>query len=241
MTEIPQRLRKDAIVEALFELRFASREFPEVLVGKLVSALGDGMAIERLPMADLPPPMRKADPNFAFLPTLQLKKENRLIRLGDQVVSWHVLPPYPGWENWIKEVSPTVDAACAILRTGFPTRLGLRYINILNKTDHHVSGIAAMNLSIEVNGRSLSDVNLNYKVVRRGQSVTVKIASPEFVQGPPRGFSLVIDIDVNTEGSGGPPAGWEGVQKWIEDAHTTLKEEFFTLWKPEQLRLLVEE
>jgi uncharacterized protein (TIGR04255 family) len=240
MIQIPQRLRKDAIVEALFELRFSSSELPEVLIGKLVSALGPGMNIERLPMADLPVPMRKADPNLAFLPTLQMKKENRLIRLGDQVVSWHILPPYPGWENWIREVAPAVETACEILRTGTPTRMGLRYINILNQTDHHVSGITAMNLTVEVSGRSLSEVNLNYKVAKRGQTVVVKIASPEFVQGPPRGFTLVIDIDVNNEGTNQPP-GWDGVPNWIENAHTNLKEEFFTLWKPEQLRLLTEE
>jgi uncharacterized protein (TIGR04255 family) len=245
MVEVPQKLKKDGIVEALFEVRFTSPAIAEVYIGQLVagiSAIKPGMTLERLPMADLPFPMRRGDPNLSFQPTLQLKNESntRIARIGEMVVSWHALAPYPGWELFLPEITQVFGLVRSSVEGISISRLGFRYLNLLKSADHHIQGLQDLTLDVLIGGETL-DIPLNVAYQRDvdGHRMAVRIATPEFVQTAETNFSLLLDIDLNTDGTKCPDP--ERVIEWVEAAHTSLKQEFFTLLKPEILHSLVEE
>lgn len=245
MVDVPHRLKKDGIVEALFEVRFTSSTIPEIYIGQLVAGISTimpGLAIERLPVADLPFPMRRGDPNLAFQPTLQLKNEptTRIARIGEMVVSWHALAPYPGWEVFAPEIRQVFDLVAKSVDQISISRVGFRYLNLLKPADHHIQGLTDLTLDVLIGGEALDiPLNVAYQRDLEGQRMTVRIATPEFVQTPVTDFSLLLDIDMNTDGKKCPSP--DAVIEWVEVAHKLLKQEFFTLLKPEILHSLVED
>jgi uncharacterized protein (TIGR04255 family) len=245
MKELPGKLRKDALVEVLFEVRFSSSVIAEVYVGKLIatlSALQPGMLIERLPMADVPAPIRKADPNFAYQPTIQIRNKdgNRIARVGEMVASWHAINAYPGWPIFEKEILDFNEALVTSIEGITVDRFGLRYLNFLSAEDHNVRGLPDLTIDVTI-GKTVLDAPLNvqYQRFADGQTLAVRIATPEYVQPGRTDFSLMIDLDVGSDGGG--KLDLSQTENWIDAAHTSIKQQFFTLLKEEVLQSLVEE
>jgi len=247
---LPKRLRKDAIVEALLEIRFKGTDVPEVTIGRLVaditSSMQVGAKVERLPLADLPAQIRRADPNLAYQPILQLWSENRtrVAKIGEQVLSWHALQPYPGWNAFKSELGRVIEGLAKAVANPDVTRLGFRYINALRGSDHGINALQDLNLAVAVGGATLVvPLNINYRQMIGDHHVLTRVATPEFVEAGPvpiGGFAVMIDIDVSTEGAKGLPTV-DNALTWTETAHDAIKAEFFRLLKPETLENLREE
>lgn len=109
---LPERLKVDGIREVVLDIRFNSPLPAELVMATLLNSvmgLEKGGKVQRLPAADLPAPMRRADPNLTYQPTLQVNFPNgRIIRLGEQAISYHALQPYPGWKVLSAEVAAAV-------------------------------------------------------------------------------------------------------------------------------------
>jgi uncharacterized protein (TIGR04255 family) len=245
MNKLPRKLKKDALVEVLFEVRFSTSALPEVFIGKLIaalSALQSGMLIERLPMADVPAPIRKSDPNFAYQPTIQIKNKdgNRIARISEMVASWHALSAYPGWQTFIKEIEKFNKALAASVEGITVDRFGLRYLNFLNAQDHNVRGLSDVTIDVAI-GKTVLDAPLNvqYQRTTNGQTLAVRVATPEYVQPGRTDFSVFIDLDVYSQP--GEKLRLEQTMKWVKTAHISIKQQFFALLKEEVLQSLVEE
>src|SRR5215216_8126973 len=67
---LPTKLRKEPLVDAVFEIRFsASIPATSVLPGFFFAKLGTPQwKVDRLPVADLPSQIRSADPNLRYQP-----------------------------------------------------------------------------------------------------------------------------------------------------------------------------
>jgi uncharacterized protein (TIGR04255 family) len=235
-TELPTKLKVDGVQGALFEIRFRSDLTPEVFTGQLAGKLGTA---ERLPVADIPFPIRRSDANLAYQAILQVRSDRRVAKIGEQVFSWHVFPPYPGWQAFKGEI----ESRLGLLRETIPdlivTRLGFRYINLLALA-HGIRSFGDLNLHVEVAGEPLSGpLNLNYKLTSGGQDLLVRIATREFVQGPnPASLNVAIDLDVATEKAPLPDLASD--TEWTENAHAFLKTQFFRLLKAKTVRDLRE-
>jgi uncharacterized protein (TIGR04255 family) len=245
MAKSPKKLKKDGIVEALFEVRFATAAIPEMVVGRLVenmSAMAPQMLLERTPIADLPAPMRRADPNLAYQATIQMRSGDgrRIGRVGDNVVSWHMLAPYAGWDVFRPEIVRLLGHISASISDISVIRAGFRYLNFLNKSDQMIGGIGDLTLDVTINEKVLDyPLNVNYNRDFRDHRITTKIATPEFIQPHQPNVALFIDVDVHTEEK--PVPDFPQVLAWVDSAHDLLKDEFFSLIKPEILKNLVEE
>src|SRR5262245_43763937 len=101
---LPRKLKRDAIVEALLEVRFESTDglqFPEGVVGRFGSnAAWRGYRQVRLPLSDVPAPLRFQTADMKFLPVMELHEQSgkRIVKFGVNVISFHALAPYPGWD-----------------------------------------------------------------------------------------------------------------------------------------------
>jgi uncharacterized protein (TIGR04255 family) len=232
MTRIPRRLKNDPIVEALFELRFTSTDIAEVILGKLASCEEwRNSGIQRLPLADVPAAIRENDPNLAYQPVLQVnhREGTRLIKIGPRMLSYHALPPYPGWPVFEPELWSSTQHVFGVLKDVIATRFGFRYINLLTK-EHLIEGISSLNIDVRLAGDMLtSPLNLNYQRSRAAKhNSIVRVASIEFVQNPSPGLTALVDVDIFTPTDFRSNDAAEA-RVWIDEAHKFLKEEFFTL------------
>jgi uncharacterized protein (TIGR04255 family) len=245
MARIPKRLKRDPIVEAILEIRFKSEDVSEVVVGKLAahSAWGTGTTV-RLPVADIPEPIRSQDPTLQSQPILELRPASggRIIKVGERVVSYHAVKPYPGWAVFEGELAATIDTVFATIKGLQVTRLGFRYINAFTKDDHAIESVRALNLRIEIADLPVPPpLNLNYSHKHDDQHVSlIRIASTEFSAIPGVSPTAVADIDIFTPdvieiGSS------DAAKLWTAAAHARLKEEFFNLFTKQMFDSLVAE
>lgn len=229
----PAKLEPDAIVEALVELRFETPELAEITVGRLSdNTFWSDYSHARLPVADIPQPIRDSDPNLRFQPLIEMTRSDglRAAKIGGRVLSYHVTRIYPGWEVFRKEIDQVIDHVSQKIGSLNFVRVGFRYINVFTPDKHGVGGIADTNLAINLDGKPISSpVNLSYRKVAQDAIIGVRIATQGFVIGQlPPDFSLLFDIDLaTTEGFAATQP--DVVRDWIERAHLLEKAEFFSL------------
>jgi uncharacterized protein (TIGR04255 family) len=235
MRKLPAKLKHDAIAEAIFEIQFESSQMQEVALGRLADR-PDWQNFEniRLPLADFPAVIRLQMPDMKFQPVMELRRRDtmRVVKIGPNVLSYHVLAPYPGWvESLETEFSQLVDHLLIRLEGCKVTRLGLRYINLLTESEHGISSISDLNYTFRVSKKPLDVPQmLSFERTHSDKhAAMVRIASPKFVQGPEvKPFSALVDIDVFTP----VPVAMESsseITSWLIDAHEIEKMEFFGL------------
>jgi uncharacterized protein (TIGR04255 family) len=243
MASLPRKLKKDPIAEAIFDIHFTCRDLPEVVVGLLASHW-KGFTAQRLPVAEIPQAIRKVDPNFQYQPLMELRRSGhpRVVKIGEQVLSYHALAPYPGWSQWNPELIEVIDFVFSTFDGVVATRLGLRYVNALTQ-DHFISDISSLNFTVSVGGTALDvPLNLNY-LTKDGEhrEALIRVASRQFVTNPGSVDLLaLIDVDVFT------PKDFESsdpskAKNWLVDAHEFEKREFFRLFDEKLIRKLREE
>jgi uncharacterized protein (TIGR04255 family) len=229
---VPKKLKNDAIVEALLEVRFETETIPEILFGQLaVYEPWKKLAQRRLPAYDIPGAVRQLDPNLRFHPIFELSDVRRAIRIGPQAISCHRMVPYEGWERFWPELRETIAGIFETANGLVISRLGLRYLNALRRDIHGIASISDLDLKIEVaSERVTGNVNLNFTVdVPNNTACTVRIATTEFVQGNlPPSTSVYVDVDVFTK-DGFETKERKIVEDWVTAAHDNEKGQFFRL------------
>ncbi len=241
-SHVPRKLKHDAIIEALIEIRFETLTKPEFLLVRL-SEMEEwkGFKESRLPAFGIPEQIREVDPNLRFQPIFELQKEQRSLRIGSRVVSYHLRHPYQGWATFGKEVERVVEAVFSKTDGLVVGRLGLRYVNAFT-SDHQIEDAGDLDVALTIGSEAVEDgININRTLTASTNMLcTVKIATPSFVMGSlPAKTTVVADIDVFT------PDAFETrdqnlVKRWLEAAHTTGRQEFFVLLKDETIRFLEE-
>jgi uncharacterized protein (TIGR04255 family) len=241
---LPERLKHDAIVEALLELRFQSTTLPEVFLGRMVDhEAWKGLKQRRLPAYEIPAQIRDLDPNLKFTPLIEvaLADGKGALRVGPSVVSLHRAAPYVGWAKFKPELERLVSSLFAVTDSLKLERIGLRYLNALDKSLHHVGSIADLDLKLIVGGNEIRDgVNFNFSIsANENTECTVRLATKDFVKGLPPNAFLLVDVDVYTiEGVSIPDQ--PSVINWIESAHRIEKAGFFSLFHEHTVNLLKE-
>lgn len=233
---LPTKLKDDAIVEALCQIQFVSDDLPEVIIGRATDFwVKTGYVAERLPIADIPAPIRQADPNLRFQPTIQLREKQgpNLIRIGEQAISFHIAGErkYPGWDMFRTQLAGVVEGLFSNFTNIAVNKIGLRYINAIVRDRHYIKDIHELEFEVTVGGKRLTGpVNLNFNVSEgNAHIVTTRLAHGNFVQGTlPANTSAVIDVEVSTTNEFLAKNATD-VMNWIEKAHTFEKAAFFEL------------
>ncbi len=233
-----QNQQKDAIIDAIWEIRFDAGKEPEIVVG-MVSELEfvkDFNQI-RLSTADIPAAVRRADQNLKYQPIFVFKNENgpELVKVGGNVLSYHVSGQhnYIGGDAFKAQLRLVVDNLFSTFKFLKVTRLGYRFVNSLNEKDHRIVSINSLKLNINAGGANIKDdLSLSYFVTNNESShgTLVRIATPYFVTGSklPENTVAFIDIDVMT------PDGYETsdadqVHDWIQTSHQYKNDAFYGL------------
>ena len=244
---VPKKLKNDAIVEAIFEIRFSMSTIPEVLIGRISEyAPWSGFKQTTLPISQFPAALRQADPNLRYQPVFAMIDEGqkRAVRIGTNAVSYSRGMPYVGWKVFKTELEEVIAGVFEKTNDLRVERLGLRYLNALRHDLHGIQSIADLALRIEIADERITG-NANVNLTFDGNSdtaCTVRVATTDFVQGQiPPGTSVYVDVDVFTNEVGFETTDEEFVRKWIEKAHSREKLQFFRLLTRPTIESLREE
>jgi uncharacterized protein (TIGR04255 family) len=234
--DLPIKLKNDAITEAVLEIRY---EAPSTLPESTYIRLADTPAWKdfqqtRMPAYEIPQGIRALEPNLKYQPVIQLTeqgREPRAIRLGTNVVSYHRLKGYVGWQRFRPELEAVIDRLFEVATGLTVSRLGLRYQNAFTAERHGIASITDLDLSVRIATETLSDkVNVNYvQVVDGVGECTVRVATPNFVSGSlPDDTTAFVDVDVATVRNT-TFDDKKDVKEWLVRAHDAEKSAFFHL------------
>lgn len=238
----PDRLEPSPLYEAVFEARFVTSVEPEIVVGRLsdIPEWHQGK-LSRLPAQELPPSLRRGDPNLALQPLLQIElPQGHLIKIGELSLAVHALQSYRGWPDFVPQIKTALLALEGKLGQVTIQRLGLRYINAFSGI-HGVRNQFDLNISFAVAGSQMAEpCMLTYSLPGQEDMVgRVAIVAPPFVAFVIENMTAMVDVDVNT-----PPMFTKVLElawatDWVERAHSKVKDEFFRLFSPEMISLMV--
>lgn len=249
MLNLPEKISPDPIAEALCEIRFTSLEsddVPEVVLSRFMqNPSWKSYKVVRLPISDIPAPIRRQDPNLKHQASLELRAPDAscVVKIGANVASFHRLAPYPGWARFKIELADFTNFTFSALNNFICTRVGFRYINTVSKVKHGVDGVNDFNLSVLIAGGYLNGpINLNYIITPSDRlEALIRIASPSFVKSTNiTELSALVDIDVYTKEEMNFSQSADVIE-WIDSAHIQLKRQFFSLFTEKMLSRLTGE
>jgi uncharacterized protein (TIGR04255 family) len=232
MTTLPKKLKKEPLIDAVFEVRFTST-FPigSVLPGLLFGSLAGDKKIEQLPLSQLPQIMRDADSNLRFAPLSRLDWEQFYINIGERSVSVGFKYPYPGWSSFKPAIITVMDVLKGAGVVKSVERYALKYIDLLPSNDLREQ-VAFVNFDVTLAGHKLENEAFQIRLeiprdsfihaVQVVSSATAILPNGESRQG------LVVDVDtiVNQQGVTFDEL-LSGFSDKLEAIHQANKEVFF--------------
>ena len=241
---IPWKLARDAIWEAVFEVRFSSsrEDFSSILPGLLYAELSEIFpTAEQLPFSRLPSEMRNINPMLAYQPFHALKGKNATLRFGQKVATLSITRPYLGWDEF-----KTLILKCfrAIAKTKYietVERCSLKYTNLLSE-GADPKDLRQLDVGVKLGNFDIADSTtlIRSEFVYGGFTNIVQIVSGATItqavgdSGPKQG--VILDVDTI---SIGPLGNFEGdLEDVLERLHNTEKAVFFGLLTDETLHKL---
>ncbi len=173
MERLPKVLEREPLLEAICEVRFTSGSdvpFSEVLPGALYNALTPKPQLRRLPAADIPRPLRSADPNLAFAPTMHLIWDAYTIIIGDRSFGVACGQPYPKWEKFRADILTVLGHVSALELDGHVERFSVKYVNLL-PGGSWAEQLAKLKLSLKLGDMNVENDQLQLRLERRESEI----------------------------------------------------------------------
>lgn len=137
MTKLPKALNHEPLIDAVFEVRFKDdlgSSLADILPGYLFHGLEPKPALQRLPSADLPFPVRQANIGMKYAPIIRLDWDKYFISIGDNSLAVSCKLPYPKWPNFKQTI---LDIVSRVAKSGISSavdRFSLKYVNVIEGT-----------------------------------------------------------------------------------------------------------
>ncbi|HAO19558.1 MAG TPA: hypothetical protein DCQ37_03070 [Desulfobacteraceae bacterium] len=205
-TKLPKRLRKEPLLDALFECRLEV-EFPlsNILPGVFFSEFEGDKHIERLPQSEIPEVIRNSDPNFQYVPLVRIRMDSYSFLIGDRSVAVACNLPYKGWNDFKLTIIKMIEV---LKKTGLINgivRYSIKYIDLI-QSDDPAEQVGLANLFLKIGSHNLTKESYQVRmdIPADGFINVVQIISGVKVTLPDKSSleGVVIDIDTikNTDG-----------------------------------------
>lgn len=242
-TKLPKKLKKEPIIDAVFELRFTSIvPASSVLTGILFSKLSGEKTIVNQPASQIPEQVRAADPNLQFAPLTRITCGQFIYSFGDRSMAVACGKPYPGWTAFkfaILEAMGHIETAGVVSSV---QRYGLKYVDMISGdsvTNNASLVVLDMTIGKHKLGKEIFQVRVdipNGNVVNVVQIVSKAAAT--FPDGTKK-EGLIIDIDtITTVDSLNMQKLLKTLLADLDNIHDTNAELFFDCLQPETIASL---
>ncbi|QLH49692.1 MAG: TIGR04255 family protein [Candidatus Accumulibacter cognatus] len=233
MNRIPKRLKKEPLIEAIWQVQFESAAgvpIGDLLPGVLFTALRSqhgGLQLERLPSADIPAQMAQFDPNLRHMAKYRMEDKNSpfIFQVGDRIITLNCRRPYAGWTEFKEKILALVKVVENSGLVPAPMRHSLRYIDLL--TLEPAPSLSFLQMSMKMGAFDIQSRPMQTRVELLEGNCThvVQIATPAQVQFP-EGMKDGAIVDLETF-----PAeslkGWSEIATQIDHLHERSKALFF--------------
>ncbi len=237
LDRIPTRISPCPILEAILEVRFVTSTPWSVLPGLFFQQIRQKYGEPTdLPLANVPEPIRRTEPNFKYLPLVSFEGAPFSIRLGPHVIALQSLGEYPGWSAIHAEMEWLIERIREAGFFGEGERLGMRYIDFFD--GNLFSGLLVRPTCA---GCDLSDVEAALTMAFEREDFQARLIlnnSVTEIGGEVRSGS-VFDLDLSL--NAGQFDLFENGKDRFAEAHCLNKEIFFGLLEPEFLSTLAPE
>jgi len=198
-TVLPIKLNKEPLIDAVFELRFASAIPASVILpGVLYNMLKGDKYIEQLPISQLPKPIRDADPNLKFAPLSRVVWKGVFINIGDFSVSISSKYPYDGWINFQQAINDVMGILAQSNVVQTVERYSIKYVDMISAPDEQQK-VSMINCNVTLANHKLvkEPFQLRIEIPRDGFINAVNIASSaQVVLGDEtKREGLIVDVD----------------------------------------------
>lgn len=232
MKTLPKKLKKEPLIDAIFELRFSSDEQVLLMLpGILFKELGGAKTISPLPISQLPQEIRRSDPNLKYAPVNRLDWGLFFVNIGDFSVSVNCKFPYPGWSVFKPAIIEVINVLAASGLVKGVERYSLKYIDVIPSFDHRQK-VDMVNLDVTIAGHRLEKepYSIQVEIPKNGMSNLVQIVSGARAilhTGVAR-EGLIVDVDtVSIQNGIGMDALFAKLPETLDSIHQTNKEMFF--------------
>lgn len=237
---LPKRLRKEPLLDALFECRF-STSFPisNILPGILFSEFEGEKKLERLPQSEIPEVIRNNDPNFQYIPFVRIRLQNYSFLIGDRSMAVACNLPYKGWNDF----KSTIIRIIAVLnKSGLiekVIRYSIKYVDLIQSSDP-TDQVNLANLSLKIGSHTLTSepyqVRMEIPVDEFINIVQIISRTKVTMLDKSEREGVVIDIDTIKDTGGIPVEQLEQeLDSVLERIHRVSKETFFDCLTQETL------
>lgn len=240
--KLPKKLKKEPLIDAVFEMRFSS-DIPvsSVLPGVLFSELDGEKTISHLPVGNIPQEIRNTEPDFRFSPVSQLLWKEFVISIGDKSLVIGCKFPYPGWANFKTSILKIVSIVKKVKIIQSIQRFSMKYIDILPSVDLSEQ-ISMINMSISI-GENMEKGNFSLRVEipddRFIHLVGIISSARVRLQDNSEREGIVIDIDTVSNMQAQDFNLWtEQLSENLEIIHTANKKMFFKCLHPKTITAL---
>lgn len=239
---IPIRLKKEPLLEAVWEVRFTSHRpsVADLLPGLIYQALPKKYPeIIRLPAADIPASIAQQDPKLRYMPKIRLAGGNQAVQIGEHVISLSCRRPYTGWQKFSADIRQLIDVVSRAELIEKLERLSLKYIDLIQLDQP--PNLSCLNIGLQLGGQEINTAPVQVRTEIKEDSLIhiIQIVSPAEVAIPddPQKYSgVLLDIDSikNFTGNG----FWVDVDDQLDAVHYASKKMFFNLLASETIEKL---
>lgn len=244
--KLPIKLKKEPLVDAIFELRFScDQPASEIVPGYLFSFLKkDNPKISQLNISQLPKEIRESDPNLKYAPTTRIDWTSFFINVGDRSVSVCCQLPYPGWYVFKRAIKQMVDHLKNIGIINDVERCSLKYVDLI-PSDDLADQCKFLNIKLEVADHALEKEVFQIRidipdedgelinVVQLSSAAKVTLADGTTKKG------TIIDIDTILRLKNMTLDSFiTDIDNYLETIHYRNKKMFFDCLKGETIELL---
>lgn len=233
MNQIPKHLKKEPLIEAIWQAQFEPKEglpVGDLLPGILYSALKvdyPNLQLHRLPTADIPAPIAQFDPNLRFSAKYRMEEPGSpfLFQVGDRIVTMNCRKPYSGWSAFKERILKLVEVIESSGLVPTPMRHSLRYIDLLNLNP--APSLNALQVSFQIGKWSLESrpIQMRVEIPDGDCNHVIQIATPAEANLPEGKLQgSVIDLETS---SSAQPGSWQDVRAQIEQIHDRSKAVFY--------------
>lgn len=232
-TKLPKKIQSCPIVEAILEVRLDSDLPGEAIFGLIYNEFKEDFPnLEKLPILQLPDVIRTQDPNLIFSPHYKLTQDPFIIQIGPKVFSIAVVGEYPGWDVFYPKIEECIERVTKLKIYNALTRIGLRYINIFDKTN--IFDHSTLSLSVGSNPLGDSKTNLTTEIDDGDCTHTLRISNDikANLKGDKPVEGSVLDIDTSIKDV------TQDIYKSIAITHLSEKKLFYSLLQPQLIESL---
>lgn len=203
LSKRPKRLKKEPIIDAIFEVRFSAKApASNILPGVLYERLAGRKEIEKLSTAEIPEQIRASDPNLQFSPVIRVKWETFIILISDRSIAIGCELPYPGWSSFKGAINQVLDILRHADIVERVHRCSVKYVDMIERSSIDEQ-ISAVNFDLSIGKNKIVRDNLQLRVETKNEKLihVFKIltsAALEVKDGLKKS-GIVVDIDTIME------------------------------------------